>query len=256
MAIPVKSESKDSLQNNDLKYLLESSNARIEFKYLNNSPPNHRITPKENLKKHLEALFLKQGLELTDALIREIPSHWERHGDLILLPEKCFVSEDWAQVGDDLWITTARVLGGKRLGKKSAIVDNDYRSPKVALLWGENGWVSHVDNGINYTYDVTRCMFSCGNVTEKIRIGNLDCTGQTVVDLFAGIGYFVLPYLVHAGARIVYACEWNPDAADALRRNLVLNGVEEKCIVLEGDNRKVPQLLSYIHLKRSMQGQL
>ncbi len=43
---------------------------------------------------------------------------------------------------------------------------------------------------------------------------------QVVVDLFAGIGYFTLPYLVHAGAAHVHACEWNPAAVEALRKNV------------------------------------
>jgi tRNA G37 N-methylase Trm5 len=40
-----------------------------------------------------------------------------------------------------------------------------------------------------------------------------------------------------AGARKVYACEWNPHAITALRHNLLINGVEKQCIVIEGDNR-------------------
>lgn len=56
---------------------------------------------------------------------------------------------------------------------------------------------------------------------------------------FPGIGYFTLPYLIHAKADHVFACEWNPDAVSALRNNLKVNGVFEKCTVLEGDNRKV-----------------
>ena len=54
----------------------------------------------------------------------------------------------------------------------------------------------------------------------------------------AGIGYFTLPYLVHAGASHVYACEWNPDAVESLRVNLALNRVEDRCTVLIGDNRQ------------------
>ena len=30
-------------------------------------------------------------------------------------------------------------------------------------------------------------------------MGALRCAGETVVDLYAGIGYFTLPLLVHAG---------------------------------------------------------
>lgn len=56
---------------------------------------------------------------------------------------------------------------------------------------------------------------------------------------FAGIGYFTLPYLIHAKASLVYACEWNPDAIEALNRTLIVNKVEDKCIVFEGDCRKV-----------------
>lgn len=36
---------------------------------------------------------------------------------------------------------------------------------------------------------------------------------------------------------MVYACEWNPHAVEALRRNLEANGVTDSCVVLEGDNR-------------------
>lgn len=60
----------------------------------------------------------------------------------------------------------------------------------------------------------------------------------------AGIGYFTLPYLVHAKAQHVHACEWNPDAVRALQKNLVTNGVSEHCTVHPGDNRKVTELSS------------
>lgn len=35
----------------------------------------------------------------------------------------------------------------------------------------------------------------------------------------------------------MYACEWNPHAVEALRCNLQLNSVVDRCIVLEGDNK-------------------
>lgn len=47
----------------------------------------------------------------------------------------------------------------------------------------------------------------------------------------------VLPLHRRGGAKLVYACEWNPNAIGALRFNLLVNGVENRCIVLEGDNR-------------------
>ena len=80
-------------------------------------------------------------------------------------------------------------------------------------------------------------MFSIGNITEKLRIASFNCSSEVVVDLFAGIGYFVLPYLIHAKAKHVHACEINPDSVEALKVNLKSNGVEERCTVHFGDNR-------------------
>lgn len=37
-----------------------------------------------------------------------------------------------------------------------------------------------------YEFDVTKCMFSAGNITEKLRVSQFDCRGETVVDLYAG----------------------------------------------------------------------
>uniref|UniRef100_A0A8C4TZV7 tRNA(Phe) (4-demethylwyosine(37)-C(7)) aminocarboxypropyltransferase n=1 Tax=Falco tinnunculus TaxID=100819 RepID=A0A8C4TZV7_FALTI len=90
-----------------------------------------------------------------------------------------------------------------------------------------------------YTFDVTKCMFSPGNITEKLRVASLPCSGEVLVDLYAGIGYFTLPYLVHAAAAFAHACEWNSHAVEALRRNLVLNGVQDRCCVHHGDNRQL-----------------
>lgn len=199
----------------------------------------HKISPQEKLKLAICNLLQKKGVTLDEFLHEDLPSHWEQHGDLILLPERSFTLGKWEQFGAELWQVVAETLGVARLARKSTITSDGFRTPRVCLLYGYNGWVMHVDNGIKYTFDVTKCMFSAGNITEKIRVGNFDCKGQTVVDLYAGIGYFVLPYLVHSKAAMVYACEWNKNAIEALRMNLKLNGVEKQCVIYEGDNQKV-----------------
>jgi tRNA wybutosine-synthesizing protein 2 len=88
-------------------------------------------------------------------------------------------------------------------------------------------------------------MFCSGNISEKLRISSFDCSNEVVVDLFAGIGYFTLPYLVNARARFVHACEWNPRAVEALKRNMALNKIEAtRFEIREGDCRTASWFLS------------
>ncbi|NXU68794.1 TYW2 protein, partial [Horornis vulcanius] len=173
------------------------------------------------------------------------------------------ISRDGVFAGSALWETVASALGARRVARRGRVMPDGLRTPSVTLLLGQHGWVEHVDNGIRwagaagcgwcgegtaltisagssrYTFDVTKCMFSPGNITEKLRVASLPCSGEVVVDLYAGIGYFTLPFLVHAGAAFVHACEWNSHAVEALHRSLVLNGVRDRCHIHAGDSRQL-----------------
>ncbi|NXE09393.1 TYW2 protein, partial [Lophotis ruficrista] len=195
-----------------------------------------RRTPAQKLRDELRRLL---GESWSEELERDVPCAWQRHGDLVLLSEDSFRAEPWEKLGPALWKTVASALGARRLARRGRVLPDGMRSPSVTLLLGQDGWVEHVDNGIRYTFDVTKCMFSPGNITEKLRVASLPCSGEVLVDLYAGIGYFTLPYLVHASAAFVHACEWNGHAVEALRRNLALNGVQDRCRIHHGDNRQV-----------------
>lgn len=134
----------------------------------------------------------------------------------------------------------AAIIGVSRIGVQAPVEPSEHRKSRALLLWPEaaepSGWVRHRENGITYAFDVTRNMFASGNGTERMRAGRLCTPGETVVDLYAGIGYFTLPYLVHGRAAHVHACEWDEDALLALRSSLEANGVASRCTVHPGDN--------------------
>ena len=177
--------------------------------------------------------------QLTDDLSKEIPESWEYYGDLLLLPGNAFLDEVWTKFMSDILRLLCDLFKVARVARKRAVINDGFRSPKTDLLLGTNTWVCRKENGINYNFDITKSMFCAGNISEKIRISKFDCFGEVVVDLFAGIGYFTLPYLVHAKADHVFACEWNPVSVEALKYNLHQLNLEHKCTVLEGDNRVV-----------------
>ncbi|NXU82878.1 TYW2 protein, partial [Xiphorhynchus elegans] len=200
------------------------------------SRASRRRTPAQTLRDELRRLL---GGSWSEELEQDVPHAWQRHGDLVLLGEDSFRAALWERLGPALWETVASGLGAQRVARRGRVLPDGMRTPSVTLLLGQDGWVEHVDNGIRYTFDVTKCMFSPGNITEKLRVASLPCSGEVVVDLYAGIGYFTLPFLVHAGAAFVHACEWNVHAVEALHRALVLNGVQDRCCVHHGDSRQL-----------------
>ncbi|XP_034037639.1 tRNA wybutosine-synthesizing protein 2 homolog [Thalassophryne amazonica] len=226
----------------DLQSLKTSSSNTCEVVWSRELWPSKKERGKTShckLEKILRELLECHGEKWSEEVRRDIPRNFQRHGDLVLLGDRSFSLPLWKKMDQELWSAVASGLGAKRVAKMSRVSSDRFRSPVVAVLLGDHSWVKHVDNGISYEFDVTKSMFSAGNITEKLRIAEFNCREETVVDLYAGIGYFTLPYLVHASASHVHACEWNPDAVEALRKNLEANGVSDRCTIHQGDNRQL-----------------
>ena len=54
----------------------------------------------------------------------------------------------FVSIGLELWMAVAEILGAKRIGRKSVVNSDGFRTPQVELLLGEDGWVQHTDNSI------------------------------------------------------------------------------------------------------------
>lgn len=89
-----------------------------------------------------------------------------------------------------------RIGGIKAIGVKG-VIQGEMRKPNIKMLYGDP-ITQIVENGIKYVLDVTKCMFSAGNVNERVRIPTKYMSNdrvELVVDMFCGIGYFSLPIL-------------------------------------------------------------
>ncbi|XP_022199754.2 tRNA wybutosine-synthesizing protein 2 homolog [Nilaparvata lugens] len=196
------------------------------------------LNSKQILRSRVTKLMLSLGL-WREQLAAQIPTSWEKFDNCVLFNEKHFQDGDWSKAGAQLWKTVADVFGVANVAIKGSVERDKFRTPRVRVVFGESNLVRFKDNGVIYTWDTTKCMFSRGNVSERHRVAKLDCRGETIVDLFAGIGYFTLPFLVKSNCQHLHACEWNPSSIQSLKQNLKLNKVDHKCTIHEGDNRLV-----------------
>lgn len=162
-----------------------------------------------------------------------VPDHWEFVGDIVIIK----MDPRCRPYGKLIGRTYAEILGAKTVCADVRGVSGEFRHPSMELLYGNDTESVRLENGIRYGFDVTKVMYASGNTEERMRMRNLDCTGETVVDMFAGIGYFTLPLAKFSGARRVFACEKNPESYQFLIRNIRDNGVSDVVIPILADNR-------------------
>jgi len=173
----------------------------------------------------------EQGLDR--AIIERLPNNWEMLGDVLviklpeeLMPSKKIIAEAYANV-----------LGAKSVLRDLGAIHGEERQPEMELLLGTDTEATHLENGVLYSLDAANIMFSSGNVDERTRMGSIECDGEVVLDMFAGIGYLSLPMAVHHDPKRIYACEIRKLTHDYLERNIALNGVGDVMVPIFGDNR-------------------
>ena len=177
--------------------------------------------------------------ERLELILDEPPRRWEKLGDMVIFQNGTDTT-DWPLE------KVAIALGAKRIAIQGEIDSGIRRKSQLELIYGEDGWVVHRENFVEYEFDATAVMFSSGNVTERRRMGELQTEGEIIVDAYCGIGYYTLQFLTRGKAEHVHACEINPESILALSKGLQRNFVSDKCTIYEGDNRDTMKQLSGI----------
>ncbi|MDR2623395.1 MAG: class I SAM-dependent methyltransferase family protein [Methanobrevibacter sp.] len=101
------------------------------------------------------------------------------------------------------------------------------REPEIEVLYGGTTETTHKENGCFYSLDLSKVMWSKGNTNERMRISKLVGDGEIVLDMFAGIGYFSIPIALHSNPKKVISIEINPNSFKYLKKNIILNKVQD-----------------------------
>ncbi|MFX0188634.1 MAG: class I SAM-dependent methyltransferase family protein [Candidatus Hodarchaeota archaeon] len=184
---------------------------------------------KDNLKEKLRGV-------LTDEELPLLPRGFQTLGKTIILKLNPKLLEKKKLIGQ----TCLNLLPNIKsvyinLGK----IRGSLRTPeKIEYIAGENEpIVEHIEHGVRYKFDITKIMFSKGNVNERKHLATVVKPGEIIVDMFAGIGYFSLPIAKHSSAEKIFSIELNPDAYKFLVKNIKLNHFEEKIVPIYGDSK-------------------
>ena len=185
--------------------------------------------PFEQIKKLLSK-------EVPPDLINKIPDKWEKIGDVGIIK----LHPDLENYSKMIGKTFAKILHCKTVLNDVGGISGIYREPNVEIIYGEKDTETiHKENGIRFKLNLQKVMFSSGNMDERIRMAKISNKKETVVDLFAGIGYFTIPIAVYSKPKKIFACEINPISYEYLCNNISLNHVTEIVEPLLGDNKEI-----------------
>lgn len=123
-------------------------------------------------------------------------------------------------------------------------INGQMRKPDIEILAGDKTTETiHKENGCLFKLDLSKVMWSKGNNNERLRISKLVKKGETITDMFAGIGYFTIPIAVHSKAKKINAIEINPNSHQYLQENIKLNKINENKInpILGDSNIEAPK---------------
>ena len=74
---------------------------------------------------------------------QEVPSRWEKLGDLVLIPENAFTANDFKIVDTELYATVGRVLDAKRVARQAPVSQGPKRESRAQILYQRapmDGW--------------------------------------------------------------------------------------------------------------------
>jgi len=161
-------------------------------------------------------------IEIPEVLKELLPKKWEQLGHVLVLK----IDPELDAWKGEIARAYAHILKMDTVLRDTGGIKGQYREPVMEFLLGQKAETTHMENGIRYCLDASRLMFSSGNVDERIRMSNVCESGEVVVDMFAGIGYFTLPMAVHSEPARIVSHEINSLAFEYLKKNIELNDAQ------------------------------
>lgn len=204
-----------------------------------------RNLPEFEISAHRFSERTKSPPKLVDMLEDKLPPHLlasvphaiDFVGNIAVIEVPTELKDHKKAIGEAILKTHKRV---NTVLAKSGAVEGVYRLREFKVIAGiEKTATTHREYGCVYHVDLAKTYFSPRLSNEHNRVASQVKEGETVVDMFAGVGPFSILIAKKRENVKVYAIDVNPDAVEFLKKNIAVNRVENKVMPILGDVRQV-----------------
>lgn len=182
--------------------------------------------------------MLKQAMSsiLTAEETDEVFGAFDQIGNIIILRIPDSLLSKRKIIGK---VLLEKVKTAKSVFYQSSPVEGDYRIRRLELLAGDDNTVTeYKEHGCRFKVDVEKTFFSPRLSTERLRIANLIQDGETVINMFGGIGMFSIVAAKKKRCH-VYNIDINPYAAKLCSENILLNKLKGTVESIEGNTTEI-----------------
>ena len=130
----------------------------------------------------------------------------------------------------------------KSVWRQVSSVSGDYRLRSLEHILGKKTTETlYKEHGCVYKTDLRKAYFSPRISYERLRIAGLIKKGETVLNMFAGVGCYSIAIAKHSEPLKVISVDVNPCAVQHLQENIRLNSAEKTVVPIQGDAKKITE---------------
>ncbi|MDO8125254.1 MAG: class I SAM-dependent methyltransferase family protein [Candidatus Hermodarchaeota archaeon] len=186
------------------------------------------------MRKNLKAVLVNR---LEPSELKLLYKSYDIVGDIAIIRVPETLKQYSGNIAEAIMQTHKRI---KTVLRQVSPVTSDYRLRELELVTGERKIETiHKEHGCIFKIDLKRCYFSPRLAYERMRIAQQIQLGETVVNMFAGVGCYSILIAKHSVAERIYSIDTNPVAVRYMRENVKLNRVGERVVSFQGDAKAV-----------------
>lgn len=179
--------------------------------------------------------FLSQGLSSNE--MQKVRTSFDIIGDIAVIRVPITLNHRRHKIAQAVMKTNSSI---KTVMNQTGAIRGSFRLRRLEYILGEKKTVTiYREHGCCFKVDLASVYFSPRLSFERMRIANLVNHGETIVNMFAGVGCYSIMIAKHRHVKRIFSIDLNPKAVKLMKDNVQLNHVADKITVIEGDARDI-----------------